>query len=200
MEYSIFNPDSLLSLKYNVFAAPKTKPLLESLPELNKFESFTTPLRADLDKLIKFVVIMYDKKSPFTKVFQDVDLRKKECAAYAGYDLEKDKDILTGIFNFTDPEFAAMVIEFLKDQNSRVWSMIVSNEQTFYEFQKVLLTEVLATTDRDRLTAVAIKSKLMEESSNTSERIDKYYQMLFGSGEVAEHLNIDYSPEGQAKR
>ena len=61
--------------------------------------------------------------------------------------------------------------------------MIVSNEQTFYEYQQRLLEPVDAEKDKDLLQALQIKSKLMEDCNNINERLDGYYRKLFGEDE-----------------
>lgn len=201
MEYSVFDPTNLKQLKYNVFAVPKGKSILLNMPELNRLDAFVAALaRPDLDKLIRYIMAMYDKNSPFVRMFQDVSKRKRECAHMAGYDIEKDRERLDPIFDFTDSQFSSMVIDFLKDQNSRVWTMIVSNEQTFYEYQKALLSEITNFgTDKDKLGATQIKSKLMEDSDTISERLEKYYQLLFGD-DIMSNTNIDYRPEALARK
>ena len=230
MEYSTFYAEKFALLKYNVFSVPSDESILRSMPELQRFETFVqNENRPDINNIIRFIVAMYDKRSPFIKMFQDVDKRKLECAAFAGYNIEADKALLDCMFSFSNPLprlvpveefegqeddddleeeedqinvtfFSEMVIEFLKDQNSRVWSMIVSNEQSFYEYQKALMSEVTQfTTQKDKLGAISIKSKLMEDSDIISERLEKYYQQLFGTGELAEQANINYTPEGMAR-
>lgn len=214
MEYSLFDSSQFSSLKYNVFAVPKDKMILKEMPALRNLKSFTDAAeeRDDIDKIIRFIVAMYDSKSPFVKMFQAIDQRKKECATFAGFDLKKDEEILNHMFYFTNPRgeededledysfFSDMVIEFLRDQNHRIWAMIVSNEQTFYEYQKALLSEITAfTTDKDKLNAISIKTKLMEDSDAISVRLEKYYQVLYGD-EIINSTTINYTPEGMARK
>ncbi len=201
MDNSVFRTEELKALKYNVFEVPAGRSILSAIPALAKLESFkAAERRGDIDNLIMYVVAMYDKNSPTIKYFQDITKRKHECAELAGYDLRTDKAILKELFDFTDKAFAEMVIEFLKDQNARVWSMIVSNEQTFYEYQKALLTEITMTDgDKDKLSTTVIKTKLMEDSDEICARLDKYYQLLFGE-ELTKRITEKFTPEGMAKR
>ena len=214
MEYSLFEDSKFNALKYNVFAVKPTKNILDELPALRNLKSFVDAgkERKDINKVIRYIVAMYDSKSPFVKMFQAVDQRRKECASFAGFDLVKDKELLDRMFSFTNPLvnedeeqedftwFSDMVLDFLRDQNQRVWAMIVSNEQTFYEYQKALLSEITVfTTEKDKLNAISIKTKLMEDSDAISARLEKYYQVLYGD-EIVNSTTINYTPEALARK
>ena len=73
-----------------------------------------------------------------------------------------------------------MVDEFLRKQNNRIWSMIVSNEQTFFEYQTKLLSPVEGERDKDILQALQIKSKIMDDLNTINDRLDSYYMKLYG--------------------
>ncbi len=73
-----------------------------------------------------------------------------------------------------------MVNEFLRKQNNRIWSMIVSNEQTFFEYQTKLLSPVEGERDKDILQALQIKSKIMDDLNTINDRLDSYYMKLYG--------------------
>ncbi len=197
-----------------MFAVPSNKNILEAMPEMKNLSSFVSEaIRKDINKVIRFIVAMYDSKSPFVKMFQAVDQRKRECAAFAGFDLKKDEKLLNQMFSFAAPQpvdedeeqedftwYSDMVVEYLRDQNNRVWAMIVSNEQTFYEYQKALLSEVTVfTSEKDKLNAISIKTKLMEDSDAISARLEKYYQLLYGD-EIVNSTTVKYTPEGLAKK
>lgn len=165
--------------------------VFEKYPELGLIPSIMNyPI-----EVIKYVVLMYHKSSPFIKMFQDINTRKAECMAMAGLE-EEQKELI----DFSDINFIYMVSEFLKSQNSRLWSMIVSNEETFDEYQRNLMSEVFKTKDdKDKLNAILIKSKLMEDSDIISKRLDDYYRILFGDSGVAEFAAQKITPESIAK-
>ena len=81
-------------------------------------------------------------------------------------------------------KYVEMVDEFLKKQNNRVWSMIVSNEQTFFEYQTKLLRPVDGDKDKDILQALQIKSKIMDDLNTINERLETYYMKLYGEDDV----------------
>ncbi len=125
--------------------------------------------------------------------------RRKEFAAdISGYDTENDN--LIPIFDFTIEEIVPATEEgeedtkrtvvyeklvkglssYLAYQNSRLWVMIVTNEQAFYEYQEKVMSSVSSTDDRDALTAISIKTKLLEAMDTIHNRLDVYYREFTG--------------------
>jgi hypothetical protein len=208
MQDVLFDPALFSGLKYNVFKSAGKKSsgdLMVDFPELGKMDSFSEARSVmpveDFNRTVKLIMAMYDKSSPLVRMYQDVNKRILEAAAVAGYDVEKSRGDIESLFSFQDKLFTSMVIEFLRLQNSRIWTMICSNEQTFYEYQKALMSEVtMFNTEKDKLSAVAIKSKLMEDSDAISERLDRYYQLLYGDQRITDMSVVDYTPEGLARK
>lgn len=189
-------------LKYDVLG----KSSLINLPQLRRYYVLlsTHPnadlYRSDMDKLITYIMVLYDKRSPLVKQITNISLRKSEAAKIAGYDELKDE--IKPLFEFTDRELQILVIEFLKDQNDMFWSMIVSNEQTFWEYQNALMQKIISfKDDKQRMDALNVKSKLMDECDVITERVEAYRTKVFGTGEeqskAKEHT---FSPEGIALR
>lgn len=191
----IFNTKDFTDLKYKVFEKEPSK--IKELSVLG-FDKINRP---DKDNLIRYVMAMYDQRSPVIRVFTDLAMRKKESAIVSGYDLDKDQAILTGLFDMTDTDLQELTMAFLKEENIFEWSMIVSNEQVFYELQKALITEVVAES-KDKLQSLQLKGKIMDECDTIAERVARYYQKVFGDEELANKAKQTkkFTPESQAKR
>ena len=170
----IFSESDFDSMFFNPYGIKGS--ILKKYPKIKMFKSF---LKAD-DKLIRYVLYVYDLNTPLKEYYPDLKIRKEEAAKLSGYDLVKDKDFLYQIFFFTDLKTLEMVDEFLKKQNNRVWSMIVSNEQTFFEYQTKLLRPVDGDKDKDILQALQIKSKIMDDLNTINDRLETYYLKLYG--------------------
>lgn len=177
----------------------KSGTLPKSCPDMNQIKSWWNTDRKDKDKVIRYIILMYDKGSPLIKRFTNLDARKREASAIAGFNQEEPS--LKAYKEFQDEEFTEMVVEFLIYQNNYTWTMLVSNEQTFYEFQKTLLQESsMIRNDKDKISAIASKAKLMEESDKIVERINSYYKQVFTEEKVIETAKrIASSPEEIAK-
>jgi len=169
----IFNKEDFDGMLFNPF---KVKSLLRKYPKLKMFKTF---IGVD-EKLVKYVLFMYDHNTPLKEQFPDLKIRKEQAAVLSGYNLEEDEVELNNIFFFTNTVIVGMVSEFLKKQNNRIWSMIVSNEQTFYEYQTKLLRPVDGDRDKDILQALQIKSKIMDDLNTINDRLESYYMKLYG--------------------
>lgn len=179
--------------------AHKPGTLPKGCPNMSSIKTWWDTNRNDKDKVIRYIVLMYDKNSPLPRRFSNLDLRKKEASSLAGFN--PDDPNLKAYKEFQDQEFTDMVVEFLILQNNYTWTMLVSNEQTFYEFQKTLLQESsMIRNDKDKISAIASKAKLMEESDKIVERINAYYKQVFTEEKLIESAKrIASSPEEIAK-
>ena len=170
----IFNKEDFDKMIFNPF---KVKgPLKKALPKMKMFKSFEL---AD-DQMIAYVLYMYDQNTPLKEQFPDLKIRKEQAAILSGYSLTKDDKFLHDLFFFISEKLVQMVDEFLRKQNNRIWSMIVSNEQTFFEYQTKLLSPVEGDRDKDILQALQIKSKIMDDLNTINDRLDSYYMKLYG--------------------
>ena len=169
----IFNKEDFDKMIFNPY---KIKSLKRKYPKLKMFTSFQ---KAD-ERMISYVLYMYDHNTPMKEQFPDLKVRKEQCAVLSGYDLKTDKEVLNDMFFFTSSKLIDMVDEFLRKQSNRIWSMIVSNEQTFFEYQTKLLSPVEGDRDKDILQALQIKSKIMDDLNTINERLESYYMKLYG--------------------
>lgn len=170
----IFNKEDFSKMIFNPFKVKGS--LKKKYPKMKMFSSFQS---AD-DQMITYVLYMYDQNTPMKEQFPDLKIRKEQAAVLSGYNLVKDNEILHDMFFFQSSKVVEMVDEFLRKQNNRIWSMIVSNEQTFFEYQKKLLSPVEGDRDKDILQALQIKSKIMDDLNTINDRLDSYYMKLYG--------------------
>jgi len=176
---------------------------------LNKFDKIVKKIfpklyevkRVDLEALIKYVIYMYDINSPMRKFFSDIGERKKECAALAGYTLEKDYNKLQKMFDFTDKHITDLVTNYLKYQNNKSWAILQSNEEVLWQYHHELLNPITNfKQDKEKLQALEIKSKLMNECDAIIKRIEMYEDKIFGGDQnlVSKIQAVPTSPESIA--
>lgn len=168
-------------------------------PDSYTIKSWKECTRDDKKNVLIYILLMYDKNSPLLKKSNNLEFRKNEALHLAGFN--SDDPRLSTYKEFIDEEFTTMVIDFLIYQNDYVWMMLVSNEQTFYEFQKTLLQEsAMIRNDKDKISAIASKAKLMEESDNIVNRIAAYRKKVFSEDKlIDESKKIAVSPEEMAR-
>jgi hypothetical protein len=111
-----FHPKEYQSLMYNVERVPEGASVLQFFKDLGKIREFKADAGEgiDNDKLMKYIILMYDKNSPYRKKYTDVLKRKIEVAHDVDF-----KTIEGG--NFEPP-----VEDFLKGKNEKVNKKIVA--------------------------------------------------------------------------
>ena len=140
------------------------------------------------DKQLRYVILMYDINSPLRNHYPDLFKRKEFAADIAGYDLMKDD--VTTLFDFKikndedeyvpNEDMLQLIMKYLKYQNNWVWSMIISNEQAFYEYNMRVMMPVDGARDKDILQAINIKTQIMTSQDEIYQRLQKYYRDLSG--------------------
>lgn len=162
-----YQPEDFKQCRFN----PLDKDLFTTYPQLKDFHT------VDLKRL-RLVIALYDPKSPLIRDYTDLGLRKQYAATLVGYSLD-DKE-LPALFDFTDPDFASTVNIFLKEfVSSRLWAMIVSNEQMFWEFNERLRKKVKGQDDKAELQAVDVQRKLAESLDEINVRLEAYYDKFY---------------------
>jgi len=146
------------------------------------------------DKQIRYVILMYDVNSPLRHHYPDLSKRKEFAADIAGYDLMLDD--VTTLFEFRikneideyvpDEDLVNVIMKYLKYQNNWVWSMIISNEQAFYEYNMRVMLPVEGARDKDILQAINIKTQIMTSQDEIYQRLQKYYKDLSGGDNLLE--------------
>lgn len=169
------------------------------------------------DKAVRYLLLMYDSKSPLRNMYPDLQKRKEFAAVVAGYDLVKDEskfeELKTFVHIVTNEEgdevkvpcedYLEFLTKLLMYQSSRVWSMIVANESAFYEYHRKVMAEVTDGGDKDILQAVTIKTKLMEAMDDIDKRLKGYYREMSGDDKGLDDLIVKrkkISAESQAVR
>lgn len=160
----------------------------------------------DRERTLRYLIFLYDKKSILPEQFQETGMRRAEAAKLAGYDfsVEEDRDRVEALKTL-DPKkvgfpIQELINEMLIAQNDRLWTMIVANEDTFYEYQLILSKQIEGESDKQIVDASEKKGKLMQYMDEVNERLEVYYDRFYrGDKELMEVLvNNDFSPESQA--
>lgn len=152
----------------------------------------------DIDKslipLVYYTAYMYDKNSPLRTKISSIEDRKEEAASLAGIKSGKDY-----IFSLEHPNIVNFINSYLKFQQSKIWAVLVANEEVLWQYQQELLTPIVNfKNDKDKLSALDIKSKLMNECDAVIKRIEAYEDKLFGDATDKKDEILNYTPESIA--
>lgn len=197
-----FSKEEFKNLSFPIHKTDNKKDLIEQIPELKEIKMFEVLPKVNRDAMIQYILLMYDKNSPLIRKYAELSTRKREAGFMAGFDQANDSHsrLLSDMSDFKDPLFCEAVVEFLQFQNNLILAMLVSNEQTFFEYQSVLLSATaMINNDKDKISATILKSKLMDDSDTIADRIGKYYKQLYIEDKVVEYVKKkSYSPESVA--
>jgi hypothetical protein len=154
---------------------------------------FGNPPSSDIPILI-YVALIYDQKSPLRLKISNIQERKEEAAEMAGI-----KGDASDIFDLKDNNILAYINSYLRYQSSKVWSILAANEEVLWQYQGELLSPITAyKTDKDKLQALEIKSKLMAECDAIIKRIEAYEDKLFGDTKEKKSEILNLTPEAIA--
>lgn len=145
---------------------------------------FGSKLNKNNIALVKYIVLMYDQKSPYRSKITDLKERKAECRERSGLETDPDEEI-----SREGSVMVSWISSFLRFQNSKVWAALIANEEVLWQYQQELLLPItIYKDDKSKLQALEIKSKLMQECDSILKRIDAYEEKIFG-------INFEYKKE-----
>lgn len=186
----------------NCIINPMQKNLLESNPRLqNLIPVFENPEEEDFDEeneeemvrvnffepeeiecIFRYVIALYDPKSPLFKNERDLYKRKQEAAGIAG--IKNDTDYLNSIYDCTHPLVVPLVTGYLRRfAKSMEYAAIVTVENCFWESTQKLLEPISGKNSKEELEAVQKKSAIKDELDKDIERLSRYYKAFFGGDE-----------------
>lgn len=190
-----------MTLDFSKMRYDPTSEVVKNYPEL------VSQLGIHDEKMIKYILLMYDEKSPMRNAYPDLEKRKEFCADFAGYDSKIHAEVIKDLKSMTKDEktpvgddedekfktvtviwdeFVDAVLSFVINQNSRLWAMIVTNEQAFYEYQRRVMAEIDGNANKSSLEAINTKTKLLEAMDDIDKRLDSYYHKLSGGDKSVE--------------
>ena len=176
---AIFTNETFEDLFINVYEQKNI--IKKNLEKITDAFGLVVDIRPDIEKLLKYIIYMYDKNTPMRELYQELQERKIECALLSGYSEKKDKTILEELYNLTDKRACELISSFLKYQNHKSWALLVSNEEVLWQYQQELLNPITDfRQDKEKLQALEIKSKLMNECDSIIKRIEGYEEKIYG--------------------
>lgn len=178
---------------------PCVDDLFKAYPQLNKIKEINGKIDG---KLMKYIICVYDYRSPVVVHNRELKIRKQVAAEFCGYNLQKDN--LKSIFNIEEEYILQAIDTFLKlFIHSRVWYMICCNENIFWEYGQRMLKPVgindeesgKKMSEKDIIAAMQAKTKLSEDMAAIDERLDAAYKRLYGNESMDKFISGATTPE-----
>lgn len=128
----------------------------------------------------RFLLLVYDKMSPFVAEYPDLFERKQAAARYC--DLKKDSEKYNKCMDLTDELVANALCDLLKFQNDLTWDLIVQYEKVFSDNRRKIMVGESAKSGKAGLDYV----KLVKENRALAEEIKGLYVKFTGNDPEAE--------------
>ena len=177
--------------EYNSVLLPITDKDLHKNPLVKQIFGEVSP--EDIP-MLKYIALLYDMKSPLRLKIPDIVERKEECAEMS--DIKEGK---LEIFDLSNDKLLGYINVYLRYQSSKVWAILAANEEVLWQYQQELLTPIKDfKNDKDKLQALEIKTKLMQECDSIIKRIESYEEKIFGDNKQEKDKILNYTPESIA--
>ncbi|HQW95443.1 MAG TPA: hypothetical protein PLU58_06555 [Saprospiraceae bacterium] len=162
-------------LMFRIDLIPQGEDLLKAFPRLSKYPEFN-PEMTDIDMVIRYIVFCYDKGSPFHK-FDNLGQKKAHAAIEAGFNYtdEKFEPHIEQMLNGEVLEVNKMIIRYCRMQSSRLYSLIVSGNEAFYDATSKLLDN--APSD-DILKDTKTKMEIFDKAKANASSLDQMSREL----------------------
>lgn len=166
--------------------------ILFRFPHLKKWSEFddfggTPEGELNRDKVFRYTNLLYSSGSKLIRKHKhNLVARKEEAAIIAGFDLKKKslKDkVQNDLFEVRNQKVLKIIMRFLILQKNPLWSLIVTTEQCFYEYQEIIMGALFEEDEKKKGDAAKNKAFLMAECDKMSLRLKGYYKDLFGDDE-----------------
>lgn len=159
------------------------------------------------DQVLRALCYIYDSSSPLARTYPDIALRKVHSCQVAGFDPDNElhqdfvaaiRDLDSEVLGFDAP---ALITRMLRAQDAQLWSLIVSAEESFYEYQQILITPSGAMEEKDLMLAIDRKSKLHKICRQLADDLKAYRREFFRGDEDLEASlrGSRFTPEAVAK-
>jgi hypothetical protein len=172
------------NLKFKIHTLKKDDLVLDKFPELKKYKALNRSRYPNLDKVLRYIIYLYDPNSDLVTDVPDLPSRKRHAATLAGFEQE-DKE-LTTIFQFREPKVVDLIHCFLTEiyhnRDYREWCTL---QQELDEATRLRLKGLDDDTedneeDVDLFKASDLKGKLRKQCDDIHEKLDRLEKKLFG--------------------
>lgn len=187
-----FKSKDYKDILYPVFSLKNDTDIFSAFPRLNEYEEFRSklPTTTPFDKVFKYIVYAYDKKSPFFLNIEDLIERKKLAVLQAGFEVNARKSFneqVRAMLNCENIVINKMIIRYCRMQ-SKEFTSLVASQEAFYQINLQLMT--VKEGDEDPVKTAKEKAALDKSANEFNERLDEKARR-FLSQETSEIITQD---------
>ncbi len=200
---------------------PKELDSLFKIPSFDKFLKSVKRKKFVKHRIIKYIGLMYDPKSPFPIEYIELKKRKKAVAVECNFSMENEdtrntyNDKYRDFMELRTEESIELILDFLKNIHYSVWTEIQTTEQELSELTELRWEKITTKTtktskkegedasykadvaDKDIFDATNKKEKLMDASKKRRVYLKELYEEMYADNldVKAAEREIPISPE-----
>jgi hypothetical protein len=172
---------------FDISSVPPGTDLNQKFHKLGKIKEFQEYSNPDRNFVTRYILLMYESGSPLHEAYEDLSERKSKAADIAGYERNskgkfKDERIYK-IMSMEEEEINNLIFAFLKAFKHTTWMQIVTNEQIFEEYSRLLIDPVTGKDSKNILEAANVKAKLRQECKDIAADLKSLYKELCGKSQ-----------------
>jgi len=159
------------------------EPLVTVYPMIHEILGPVNEEDGYLDNLLRYIIMVYDPRSPLVVNEKDLGLRKQSAADLAGLSVMGDENV-EAVFTCQYNNISELIAGYLRRfAKSKEWAAICAFEFTFWESIKELMEPINGDNSKQILDSVQKKAAIKQEVDLDIKRLDMYYRQFFGQDE-----------------
>lgn len=172
----LLNDKDFSTLTYNVMKHKIDANLLRIFPTFESIDSFRQ-YKGDTNRVIRYIVLCYDKGSPILNRYMQDDVKRKVLAAqYAGWESDQEgnfSDEVDNILKCKDTDVNAMIIGFIRTFNDPNWALLMTGMESYYQKLQQIMNADFGGGKRDVFQIEETKGKLFKQAQGMSQSLNE---------------------------
>jgi hypothetical protein len=184
-------------LQYNITLVPEGQDIIKWFPTLKKFSFKRRIPELDANKIIKYIILMYDRETPFREKYSKIDVRKVEVAKFVGFNFNKGTfdEMVIKMLSGRIQVINRAIVEYVRHHKNFKYSYLVGIEEGFYN----ILNQVIEGKTQN-LSKLKEMQKELDETVNEMLNEDKSSELINTLLSYLEEERLELRPEDIAKK
>lgn len=175
-EVKLFSLKDYDGLSHNVMALDESVDIIKHFSDFSDWEEFKQDFGADRNKVIRYMVLLYDIESPIKKKIPDYVRAKQVCAEIAGFTADEEgrfPENVDVILRCKSEEFNRMLVRYLRYFMSDTYTMITTMREAFYNAQVLIVAADPEKGNKSAIEIEKIRGDIIIKANDLRGTIDK---------------------------
>jgi len=139
------------------------------------------------DKILKYIEAMYNQKSDLNKI---ENLEERQIAACTKAGLPFQDESIKEIVSLKNDDFNELVFHYHIQQNSNKYYFLLSQQQLFWQIQKILHTPIAETSAEELENVIKMRTTASTKCDDLIIRIERLKSEVFATNDVIEMADL----------